>query len=138
MLSLDLLALAVSLTGKAWAFSVAQLERVLPPPDPTAGCTHQLARFNVHRFRLHPARASSLQSQMAELALRMERSSRGIEVSNAGGSWHSGRQLFRDRAEEPGVRGLAEMAAVALGEVEHCEGENGLVAPGMLRQCDSW
>ena len=75
---------------------------------------------------------------MAELALRMERSSRGIEVSNAGGSWHSGRQLFSDRAEEAGVRGLAEMAAVALSEVEHCEGENGLVAPGMLRQCDSW
>jgi hypothetical protein len=77
----------------------AQLERWVP--SSLGSRLGELARFNVHRFELEPSMAASLRHLLGELALRKERESRGIEISNTDGGWHSGRNLFRWLKPDP-------------------------------------
>ena len=118
-----------------------ELERWMPSTDlarETSGCKlGEMAHFNVHRFTLRPSCAALLRSLFGELAMRKESQSRGIEVSNTDGGWHSGRDLFRwlkttevdnrssretiyDQPEEA-VAALSQVAANVLNAVEQYE-----------------
>lgn len=153
--------------------TTAQLERWVPSTNPafeTSGCSKlgEMANFNVHRFTLQPSFAAMLRSLLGELAMRKESQTRGIEVSNTDGGWHSGRDLFRwlkDEQENPDKWGsepsepeeavalLSRVAANVLNAVEqyerglrHQTGSRSLhdecvgttIHPTMLRSSDAW
>jgi hypothetical protein len=99
----------------------ASIERTSGEVD-GGGCTYEsgLARFWVHRLTLAPAVRDPLMARLRELALRRAAEAVGIEISNAGGSWHSGRDLFR-WTNEPAVGTLARVCLHALHAVEEKE-----------------
>ena len=109
----------------------------------------KMAKFWVHRLTLVPTVHDSLTTRLRELALRRSAASPGIEISNAGGSWHSGRDLFR-WTDEPAVGTLAHVCLHALRVVQekeeaeagrkctrdHVDSESAALAA--LQQCDAW
>lgn len=121
--------------------TTTQLERWVPSTDPPfdySGCKlGEMANFNVHRFILQPSLAAMLGSLLGELAMRKESQTRGIEVSNTDGGWHSGRDMFmwlRDEEQgnpdtwgskrgepEEAVDLLSRVAADVLNAVEQYE-----------------
>lgn len=145
--------------------TTTELERwvATDPAREISGCKFGgMAHFNVHRFTLRPSCAAMLRSLFGELAMRKESQSRGIEVSNTDGGWHSGRDLFRwrdtrDDQPEEAVALLSRVAANVLNAVEQYECSSqerhrrsrqgvgslhddgvGSIQPAMLRNCDSW
>ena len=74
-----------------------------------------------------------LTAQLRELAIGQALRQPGIEISNAGGCWHSGRDLFRgDLKSELGD--LCKLAVIALNAVMAAEEAAG--APALSRLAD--